>query len=288
MDGGPERFRPAGTEPKAMHRAQVERWTRRAQVGGAALLIGAAGLAAAPGSWAGPAAAPEAPAATGPVVKAPTGPKVEVADAFELGSNWALVSPEMPKDDPPAPPVAEGGPDATAEPAPPPPPPWRFVGSMAGPRWTRAIIAIEDRQKLVSPGEAIDEHATLVAVEADHVVVREHDQERRENLAPRQSQPEGVQSSTAVVPGGPGAAMPTPALNPDGSPVTSNPAARALERAARGGRGAQPVNGRPGGTGPGARWTPPGVGGTHGGLARPVSPGGAGNEHAPAGGAERQ
>lgn len=183
-----------------MHRANVERWTRRAQIGGAALLLGAGGLALMPGSWAAGEAGIDP-------IEPPKPPRfaertrVPVADAFEIGSNWAAVSPEMPREDPPVK-LAEGTGEngEPAVPPPPPPPPWRYLGSIVGPSWSMAIISVNDQQRLVRVGETIEGGASLAAIHADHVVVSENGKERRQDLAPRQVQPEGMPAPVASVP----------------------------------------------------------------------------------------
>jgi translation initiation factor IF-2 len=253
-----------------MHRVLVEQWTRRAQVAGGVLLVGAAGLAVAPGSWAGPrgaeaevvaAGVPGGVAGAGGAVVAVK--PVVVPDALELGTRWAVLSPDMPKDDPPAP--AAGELSAAGEPVPPPPPPpppWRYLGSIVGPRWALAIVSVNDQQRLVRVGESIDEHTVVLRVEPKQLVVSERGVERAQEIAPRQEQPEGQASPMGgggVVGGGGMGEV----------PVGGGREGAAGERIPSRARPGMPGGGRPGPGGAGAgeggpkpanplqRWAPP-------------------------------
>jgi hypothetical protein len=183
-----------------MQRSKVNTYTRRAQIGGVALLLLSTGLAVAPGSWASAWSRAEAPAPAPAPVTTATAPKVEPVDAVELASLLAIAAPEMPREDPPAPAVAEAGPGKGETAAPPPPPPrWRYIGSILAPTWKRAIVVVGEQQKMVLEGDAIDDKTTVVAIASDHLLVRENGVEREEALAPRQAQPEGAK--TAAAPG---------------------------------------------------------------------------------------
>lgn len=168
-----------------MHRATATQRTRIAQLGAAALVV-AAGLAYA--LPAGPAAAPEidlAPPAPPPAPIVEAAPEVfaqmrpeELAGALD---RIALPVPVTAKPIEPAAAVAV----VPVSPPPPPPPPLRYIGAIALGDAFRAIVAVNDRQRTVKPGDSFDS-IEIVAIAADHLTIRKAGgADERIDLAPR-------------------------------------------------------------------------------------------------------
>lgn len=257
-----------------MHRAQVRATTRRAQIGGGVVLLAAAGLAVAPGTWAVGRGALE-PVVVEKIEPRASGPEpIELPDAGLLAMALNGASPEMGRDPPPPKQGETSGSDNAEPPAPPPPPPpaWKYVGAIIGPGVRKAIVSVDDKQQFAAVGEKVREDE-IVDVKPDKLVVRKGGVERDVLVAEKVDRP--VSASV----GGPmGNAMPTsnpshPGVLPQPgagggvpNPAGFNAATRQgpnaggagganAKRTVPGGGASNPAN-RPG-TNPGARGTQP-------------------------------
>ena len=244
-----------------MHRAQVRAKTRRAQIGGAVLLLAATGLAVAPGSWAVGRGALEPPVAAKPERREAKPEALELPDASLLAMAFNDASPAMGREAPPLKQEGGIGPGAgngtTGEPAPPLPPPlpaWKYVGAIIGPGVRKAIVSVDDKQQFAAEGERVRDDE-IVEVMPDKLVVRRAGVERDVPMADKAERPVSVSAGGPI--GGGGGVVPNPGMVPQpgvagGSPVSPfNPATR------------QPANGAlpsgPGVVNPGARRGVPSV-----------------------------
>ncbi len=180
-----------------MHAAVVQRRTRSAQLWAVVLVVGGLGVLFVPTQWIR--SAPEVAKAPAPVTPRVGGAQLAMADtmpANELaGILDRVVGPQKSRIPPPPPtPPAE----ETQAAAPPPPKPTMairmlsaIIGRGVGPDGEdrrRAIIAIDDRQIVASPGEIINgkegapDMVRLTEVHTDHLMIEKGGVAERLNL----------------------------------------------------------------------------------------------------------
>jgi hypothetical protein len=163
-----------------IHHRVAKRWVRTAQV---AMLVGAVGVvpvillgmpSAAPISV--PDIKPAEPKADPKTdARAPREPGV---DADAVAARFVMVA-NNPKPKP-----ADHGEDGGNTPPPPPPPSVKFLGAIMEASTRAALLVVDSKQRMVWIGERIG-NVELVAVERDHVMIKENGVERRLDLAPR-------------------------------------------------------------------------------------------------------
>ena len=210
-----------------MNNLQAKRTARNAQLAGAALLLGAAGLLALPREvWRIDAA--------GAAVIDRGGTRAEARrpnqpDATLLASILEAISPEMAREKPPE--VAIEQPDdAQVEVAPPPPTAtWRYIGGLFGGTVRKGIVVIGEDQRFVKAGDTVDK-AFVVDVKPEYLTVDESGVRRYIPMANKEKRTGMAAIGAGGVPGMPlGLAAPNPG---DAAAKAGLMAAQAKERQA--------------------------------------------------------
>lgn len=190
-----------------IHHRVAKRWVRTAQV---AMLVGAVGVI--PVLLFGmPDSAPRSVPDLKPVEPAPAPadktPRTVGVDSAGVGARFELVS-NTPKPKP----VVDEAPDQAAAPT-AAPPAIKYLGAIIEPAARAALLVIDGKQRMLWVGDksgAIE----LVAVEREHVSIKEHGVERRVDLAPRTGPIVSMASGAPMNSG----AMQPPNENPASSP----------------------------------------------------------------------
>lgn len=168
-----------------MHTIAARRLTVRARLAAGGLLAGAAALAVVPVGAAGDEGhAGDQPGGLAPMARAK--PVDPIPPATEVSLALNKVAPPVPKTEPPKDKDKPGGAGGDKPAAPPPPPPWRYIGSITNASYRRAIMVINDSQKLLAEGDKVDD-STLIEINSDYLVLRDGTgAERQVMLAPKQ------------------------------------------------------------------------------------------------------
>ncbi len=149
------------------------------------------------------------------------------ADPADLAGLLNVLAAPVPK--PPPAPVASTDPTPETPPA-PVAAAIRFAGSILGPSYRRAILVINEQQRMVAEGDAV-ENETVDAIHADRVVLRTADGERREvglaEVTGATSSAYLAKPATASMPPAPTPAFNNPNPNPNGASAYASPASRA-------------------------------------------------------------
>lgn len=105
----------------------------------------------------------------------------------------------------------------------------RFAGSILGPSYRRAILVINEQQRMVAEGDAV-ENETVDAIHADRVVLRNADGERREvglaEVTGATASAYLAKPATASMPAAAAPVFNNPNPNPYGATAFATPAAR--------------------------------------------------------------
>jgi len=153
-----------------MNNLQAKRTARNAQLAGAALLLGAAGLLALPRDvWRIDAAGAAVIDRGGSQVE---GKRPNQPDATLLASILEAISPEMAREKLPEVAIDQPATENIEVAAPPPTVTWRYIGGLFGGTVRKGIVVIGEDQRFVKAGDTVDK-AFVVDVKPEYLTVDE-------------------------------------------------------------------------------------------------------------------
>lgn len=157
---------------------QAKAGTKRAQMAGVACLAAAVGVLVLPSDWTGLGV----PASVNAAIEQGGSPPSRSGNGDRLGASTkelalaldGVVSMTVAKEQPPAPPPPVDTATGEVPPAPPPPPKivWKYLGAMLAPGFKRAIVREDQKQRMLSVGDAYDK-ARVIDIFADRLRVRD-------------------------------------------------------------------------------------------------------------------